>query len=83
MSTGVALGVVDLEPVGLEVAHPDTDPAPNREGQDPPESRATDGADVAAEELDDRRLARRDHGERQGDDDAGHDRDPGPDRAVP
>ena len=63
----VAVGVVDLEPVGLEVAHPDADPAADRQRQHPPEAGAAHGADVAAEELHDRRLPRRHDDERRGD----------------
>ena len=55
---GVAVRIVDLEVTGLEVADTDADPAAHGERRHPPEARTADGADVAAEELDDRGLPR-------------------------
>ena len=55
---GVAVGVVDLELVGLEVVHPDRDVATGGQRDDHPQPLRADGADVAAEELHDPRLPR-------------------------
>ena len=52
----IAVGVVDLQMVRLEVAHPQADGPAHGEGEHAPEARLGDGADVAAEELDDRGL---------------------------
>ena len=80
----VAVGVVDLQMARLEVADPDADPAAHRERrQHPPEPGPADRADVAAEELDHRGLARRDDGQRRGDQDEGQDRQPRASRCRP
>nr|BFE73528.1 hypothetical protein GCM10020092_068290 [Actinoplanes digitatis] len=60
---GVAVGVVDLEHVGLVVADAGGDPAPGGERVDPAESVRADGPGVAAEELNHAGLAGRDRGE--------------------
>ena len=49
----VAVGVVDLEGIGLEVVDPHRDLPLGRERQEHEQPRPTRGADVAAEELDD------------------------------
>ncbi len=46
---GIAVGVVDLQVVGFEVAYPHADPAAKRQGQYPPESGAPNRAEIAAE----------------------------------
>jgi hypothetical protein len=71
-----AVGVIDLQAVGLEVADPDADPAPHRQRRHPPEPGPVDGADVVAEELDHRGLARRHDHERGADQACGAEQDP-------
>ena len=56
----IAVEVVDLQAVGLEVAHAQRDAAAAGERVDPVPTLFLDRADVAAEQQDDARLVRRD-----------------------
>jgi hypothetical protein len=62
--------------VGLEVAHPDADPAVHREREHPPESGTADRAHVAAEELDHRGITGWHDHEPCHDQEKDHDRQP-------
>ena len=56
----VAGEVVDLEPLALEVPHPQRDAPLGEERVDPPQARLAHRAHVVAEELEDLRLVRAD-----------------------
>src|SRR5580704_15945784 len=73
---GVAVGIIDLQVIGLEIADAHTDAAAHRERQYPPETRSGHGADITSEELDDGRLPRGDDHQRERDQDEHHDRQP-------
>ena len=77
----VAVGVVDLQVVGLEVPDPDAQAPPVGQRNDPPQAGAPDGADVAAEEPDDLGMPRLHDHERGRDDHTDHDRRDDPRRS--
>src|SRR6185312_5368169 len=60
----VAVGIVDLEAIGLEVAHPDTHGAADRQWTHTPEPWPTNGAHIGTKELYNTALARRDDHDR-------------------
>ena len=68
----VSVGVVDLQPVGLEVADPNAQAPPVGQRHRPPQARAADGADIGSKEPHDLGMARLHDDQRAGDDHRHH-----------